>query len=109
MEQSKRKKELRREDVIEALRKIAFCRPNAAIELAYLEKPSRSAIRAFDLGAVAEFRRKSDGSVEIKFVDRVKALDALYLLLGGGENDGDTNEFLRALEEIGEESTPWHD
>ena len=40
-----------------------------------------------DLSAVAEFKRNGNGTVEVKFVDRVKALSALYDMLGGGDAD----------------------
>lgn len=95
-------KELTRADVIRQLWRIACSRPSAAVALAYQEKPSREAIQRLDLGAVSEFRRNSAGSVEIKFVDRVKALQALYELLGGVDTDG-TDAFFRALEEAGAE------
>ena len=78
------KKELGREDVIEALKKIAFGRVNRGVELTYLSEPTAQLIRKMDLSAVAEFKRNANGTVEVKFVDRVKALSALYDMLGGG-------------------------
>lgn len=96
-------KELTRADVIRQLWRIACSRPSAAVALAYQEKPSREAIQRLDLGAVSEFRRNSAGSVEIKFVDRVKALQVLYELLGGGMDTDGTDAFFRALEEAGVE------
>lgn len=98
-------KELGRGDVIRQLWRIACSRPSAAVALAYLEQPSRETIQRLDLGAVSEFRRNSAGSVEIKFVDRVKALQALYELLGGmGSEEADA--FFRALEEAGAGGEP---
>ena len=79
------KKEVRREDVVEALKEIAFGRVNRGVELAYLEDPTAERIRKMDLSTVAEFKRGANGAVEIKFVDRVKALGALYEMLGGSE------------------------
>ena len=81
------KKELGREDVIEALKKIAFGRVNRGVELTYLSEPTAELIRKMDLSAVAEFKRNANGTVEVKFVDRVKALSALYEMLGGGERE----------------------
>lgn len=78
------KKELGREDVIEALKKIAFGRVNRGVELTYLSEPTAQLIRKMDLSAVAEFKRNANGTVEVKFVDRVKALSALYEMLGTG-------------------------
>lgn len=79
------KKDVRREDVIEALKEIAFGRVNRGVELTYLSEPTAQLIRKMDLSAVAEFKRNGNGTVEVKFVDRVKALSALYDMLGGGD------------------------
>ena len=43
------KKELGREDVIEALKKIAFGRVNRGVELTYLSEPTAALIRKMDL------------------------------------------------------------
>ena len=95
------KKELGREDVIEALKKIAFGRVNRGVELTYLSEPTAELIRKMDLSAVAEFKRNANGTVEVKFVDRVKALSALYEMLGAGDAN-EAAEFLQALEQAGE-------
>ena len=100
-------KDIRREDVLRELKKIALSKPNAAIGLAYQEKPSRQMIQRLDLSAVSEFRRNSAGAVELRFIDRVKALQTLYELLGIGADEGQTDEFFRALEEAGGEDEPW--
>ena len=94
------KKDVRREDVIEALKEIAFGRVNRGVE------PTAQLIRKMDLSAVAEFKRNGNGTVEVKFVDRVKALSALYDMLGGGDAD-EAAEFLQALEQAGEEKDDW--
>lgn len=100
------KKKLGREDVIAALSKLAFGRVNRGVELAYLEAATPQRIRQMDLSAVAEFKRNSNGTVEVKFIDRVKALTALYEMLGGSEDGDETDAFFRALEEAaGEEET----
>ena len=65
------KKEVRREDIVEALKKIAFGRANHGVELAYLEKATPQRVQRMDLSAVAEFKRSANGAVEVKFVDRV--------------------------------------
>lgn len=52
------KKEVRREDIIEALKKIAFGRANHGVELAYLEKATPQRVQRMDLSAVAEFKRE---------------------------------------------------
>ena len=55
-----------------------------------------------DLSAVAEFKRNGNGTVEVKFVDRVKALSALYDMLGGGDAD-EAAQIKRSQEQRGEE------
>ena len=100
------KKEVRQEDVIEALKKIAFGKANHGVELAYLEKATPQRVQRMDLSAVAEFKRGANGAGEGKFVDRVKALSLLYEMLGSGGED-ETEEFLQALEQAGEEKDDW--
>ena len=92
------KKELGREDVIEALKKIAFGRVNRGVELTYLSEPTAELIRKMDLSAVAEFKRNANGTVE--------ALSALYEMLGAGDAN-EAAEFLQALEQAGEEKDDW--
>ncbi len=62
---------------------MALARANDAVKLAYCQEPTEDEIRRLDLGAVAEFRRSNLGSVEIRFIDRVKALQALAGMLEG--------------------------
>ena len=90
--------ELEREALLEALEKIALSRPNDAIALAL--HPEKQ-VRGLDLWGVAEFKKGSGGSIEIKFTDRVKAISLLLEALGGGE-DG-MAALLDALDSCGEE------
>ena len=87
-----------RETLVDALRKVALSRPNDAIALA--QEPKDTYVGDLDLWCVSEFKLNSAGSVEIKFVDRVKAISLLLDCVGGGE-DG-MGALLEALEE-GEE------
>ena len=91
------RKKATRERVIQWLYETALGRANDAVLLAYVQEPTEEYLRKLDLGAVAEFRRSNLGSVEVKFIDRVKALQALAGLLetGGGEAE----EFFRAVAE----------
>ena len=87
----------------ELMRKIAAA---LDVSVAYLEDPTAERIRKMDLSTVAEFKRGANGAVEIKFVDRVKALGTLYEMLGGGD-ENEAAEFLQALEQAGEEKDDW--
>lgn len=89
------KKKLSREAAIQKLYELALGRANDAIELVYRQELSEEDVRGLNLVTVAEFRRSNLGSVEIKFIDRVKALEALIDLLDS-ENDG-TEELLRQM------------
>ena len=90
--------ELDREEILEALRRVAFSRPNDAVTLALA--PKDTYVDTLDLWGVSEFKVNSAGAVEVKFTDRVKAIGLLLECAGGGE-DG-LNALLEALE-AGEE------
>ena len=59
------------------LYRIAFGAHNDALRLLYRENLSDAELNDLDLSSVAEIKRTKDKSVEIKFVDRVKAIDKL--------------------------------
>lgn len=92
-------RELRREDVLRGLARLAFSTAEGLEECLFSPEDGKS--RRMDLSAVAEVKRGANGTVEIKFVDRIKALATLYELLGSGENEG-AEAFFRALQEAGE-------
>ena len=58
-------------------------KPNDAISLALHPEKRMSGL---DLWGVAEFKKGSNGNIEIKFTDRVKAISLLLEALGGGED-----------------------
>jgi len=87
--------ELRREDALRRLAQLAFGRANDAVRLALCPKEVDPA--ALDLSAVAEFK-VTDKGVEVKLVDRVRALETLCGLLGEGGGGG-AEELYRALED----------
>ena len=87
--------ELDRDEILEALRHVALSRPNDAISLAL--EPQDTHVDSLDLWGVSEFKINSAGSVEVKFLDRIKAISLLLECAGGGE-DG-MNALLDALSE----------
>ena len=96
--------QVRREDVLRRLAQLAFGRANDAVRLA-LGRDNLDP-EGLDLSAVAEFRVTDKGGVEVKLVDRVRALETLWGLLDGG---GDGAEALcRALAEAAEDGG-WED
>ena len=96
--------QVRREDVLRRLAQLAFGRANDAVRLAL----GRDGIdpEQLDLSAVAEFRVTDKGGVEVKLVDRVRALETLWGLLDGGQ--GAAEELCRALAEAAEDGG-WED
>lgn len=87
--------ELDREEILNALRRVALSRPNDAVTLAL--SPKDTHVDSLDLWGVSEFKVNSAGAVEVKFADRVKAIALLLECAGGGE-DG-MNALLDALSE----------
>lgn len=88
--------ELRREDALRRLAQLAFGRANDAARLAL--SPKEVDPGELDLSAVAELKVTDKGGVEVKLVDRVRALETLCGLLGDGGGGG-AEELYRALED----------
>ena len=57
--------------------RLAFGNIADAVSLVYMENPSRADLSEMDLFLVSEIKRPKDGSMEIKFFDRLKALEKL--------------------------------
>jgi len=87
--------QVRREDAIRRLAQLAFGRANDAMYLAL--HPEAADPEELDLSAVAEFKVTEKG-VEVKLVDRVRALATLWDLLESG-NTGGADDLYQALEE----------
>ena len=87
--------ELRREDALRRLAQLAFGQANDAVKLALAPREARP--EELDLSAVAELKVTDKGGVEVKLVDRVRALGTLCELLGEGGTDAES--LYRALED----------
>ena len=88
--------QLRREDVLRRLAELAFGRANDGARLAL--RPGETDLKRLELSAVSELK-VTDKGVEIKFVDRVRALETLWNLLESGGSGG-AEELYQALEDI---------
>ena len=95
--------QIRREDVLRRLAQLAFGRANDAARLAL--QAGQADPEKLDLSAVAELKVTDKGGVEIKLVDRVRALETLYGLLEGG--GGGAEELYRALADAAGEEGGW--
>ena len=89
---------VKREDVLRQLAKLAFGGAEDAVRLA-LER-GEAAPEELELSAVSELRVTEKG-VEVKLVDRVRALETLWRLLGESGGGAQQDELYRALTELG--------
>ncbi len=82
-----------KEDVARRLAELAFGRANDCVALVLTQDP---ALEQLDLSLLTEFKRSEKGAMEIRLVDRLKALEQLALLAqSSGE---DLESFLAALQ-----------
>ena len=89
---------IRREDVTRRLAELAFGKANDCVRLALEDDPQLSRL---DLSLLSEVKRNEKGTVEIKLIDRLKALEQLSQV--AGQDGMDPEEFLRALQQSAEE------
>ena len=82
-------------DALRRLAQLAFGQANDAVKLALAPREARP--EELDLSAVAELKVTDKGGVEVKLVDRVRALGTLCELLGEGGTDAES--LYRALED----------
>ena len=84
--------------------KIAYGGVNDAVRLLFEEEPDPEELRKMDLFSVAEIRRLKGGGTEIKFYDRMKALECLKALEEQGSEQSPIYRALsRCAKELGEE------
>lgn len=77
--------------------RLAFGSVADAVKLIFSEDPGQLDLDKFNLFNIAEIKRPKDGSMEIKFFDRLKALEKLESLCT--DCDEKDKPFIRALEE----------
>ncbi len=58
-------------------RRLAFGSISDALTLLFMESPTPDALARMDLGMISEIKRNKDGMLEIRFFDRLKALEKL--------------------------------
>ena len=94
------------EDVVRRLAQLAFGRVNDAARLALHSEEAD--LETLDLSAVAELKVTDKGGVEVKLIDRIRALEALYGLLSEEKAEG-AGELYRVLTEAAGEEGGWDD
>ena len=88
-----------RQDVTRRLAELAFGKANDCVRLALEDDPE---LGKLDLSLLSEVKRNDKGTVEIKLIDRLRALEQLAEV--AGESNEELEEFLRALNGGGEVS-----
>ena len=68
---------LARQQVLREMMDLAMGRANDAVKLAYLDQDGLGQIDGLDLRCLTEFKRSSNGAVEVKLTDRVAVLEKL--------------------------------
>ena len=81
-----------RRDIQRRLAELAFGRANDCVKLVLEESPE---VDALDLSLLSEVKRSDRGAVEVKLIDRLRALEALSGVVGSEE--GEMKAFLQAL------------
>ena len=85
-------------EVTEGYRRLAFGSVADAVKLILSDElPDGSEIEKLDLTMVSDIKRPKGGGLEVKFFDRLKALDRLCEL-GNAASAGENSDFLSALD-----------
>ena len=84
--------QVRRQDVTRRLAELAFGRANDCVRLALEDSPD---LGTLDLGLLSEVKRNEKGTVEIRLIDRLRALEQLALMTDGENTEAEA--FLQAL------------
>ena len=77
---------IRREDVTRRLAELAFGKANDCVRLALEDEPR---LDKLDLSLLSEVKRNDKGTVEIKLIDRLQALEQLATVADGEQTDMD--------------------
>ena len=83
---------VQKRDIQRRLAELAFGRANDCVKLVLEGSPE---VDALDLSLLSEVRRSDRGAVEVKLIDRLRALEALSGVVGS--EDGEMKAFLQAL------------
>ena len=84
---------IRREDVPRRLAELAFGKPNDCVRLILGETEK---VDKLDLSLLSELKRSEKGALEVRFVDRLRALEQLAVV--AQEEKTELESFLQALQ-----------
>lgn len=85
-----------RQEIVRELRRLVRSKNNDGVKLAFLSGEEPEQIDKLDLRGVVEFKRSEKGCFEIKFADKLKALELLERLCRE-ESEGALDTFLEGL------------
>ena len=88
---------VKRQDVARRLAELAFGKANDCVRLALGEVPE---LDKLDLSLLSEVKRSEKGTVEVKLIDILQALEQLVQV--AGENSEELASFIKALQGEGE-------
>ena len=88
--------QLTKEDVARRLAELAFGKANDCVKLVLQDD---AVLEKLDLSLLTEVKRNDKGTVEIKLIDRLRALEQLAVV--AEEEKTDFESFLQALQEDG--------
>ena len=98
LEKRIRSGQITRTDVARRLAELAFGRANDCVRLVLGEQEN---LEGLDLSLLTELKRNEKGTLEVRLVDRLKALEQLAEL---AQSEGtDLESFLQAMQESGEQ------
>ena len=94
LKQRIRSGQIQRQDVTRRLAELAFGKANDCVRLALEDEPK---LDKLDLSLLSEVKRNDKGTVEIKLIDRLRALEQLADVAEEEKNGMDS--FLQALKD----------
>ena len=92
LERSIRSGSIQKKDILRRLGELAFGRANDCVKLVMEENPN---LEELDLSLLSEVKRNDKGTVEVRLIDRLRAVEMLSAAMGGQE--GEMEAFLQAL------------
>lgn len=84
---------LKREDVARRLAELAFGRANDCVRLVLEQDPR---LNRLDLSLLSEVKRSEKGAVEVRLIDRLRALEQLAQM--AEDDNTDLEAFLKAMQ-----------
>ena len=89
-----KQREATQKDIAIGYRRLAFGCISDAVRLLFSDEVSPEEIEKMDLFNISEIKRKKGGDIEIKFFDRLKALEKLEDIWSSGQEDEESSLFL---------------